>query len=48
MSGRFRIEAEGHEFVLGPGDMLEIHAGVVHNAEVIGSVTVVSLDASKG
>lgn len=37
--GRFRIGAEGHAFVLGPGDMLEIHAGVAHNAEVVGSGT---------
>ena len=47
VSGRFSIRVEGLEFVLGPGDMLEVPAGTVHSAEVMGSETVVSLDASK-
>ncbi len=47
VSGRLKIRAEGREFPLGPGDMLEIPAGTVHSAEVAGSETVVSLDATK-
>lgn len=44
--GRFMIRAEGREFMLGPGDMLEVPAGTIHSAEVVGDETVVSLDAS--
>lgn len=33
--------------VLEPGDMIEIPAGAEHSAEVVGSETVVSLDATK-
>jgi quercetin dioxygenase-like cupin family protein len=47
VSGRFRIRTEDGEFMLGPGDMFEMPAGTVHSAEVVGSETVVSLDASK-
>lgn len=47
LSGRFLIRAEGHEFILGPGDALHVPANTVHSAEVLGSETVVSLDASK-
>ena len=47
VSGRFRIRAEGCDFLLGPGDMLEVPTGTVHSGEVVGSETVVSLDASK-
>lgn len=47
VSGLLRIQAEDHEFLLGAGDMLDVPAGTVHSAEVIGSETVVSLDASK-
>jgi quercetin dioxygenase-like cupin family protein len=45
--GRFLIRAEGQEFLLGPGDMIEVPAGTRHSAEVIGAQTVISLDASK-
>src|SRR5262245_17761071 len=47
LRGRFLIRALGREFLLGPGDILEVPAGTVHSAEVIGSETVVSLDASR-
>jgi quercetin dioxygenase-like cupin family protein len=33
--------------VLEPGDMIEIPAGAVHSAEVVGTETVLSLDATK-
>lgn len=47
VKGRFLIRAKGREFLLGPGDALAVPAGTIHSAEVIGSETVVSLDASK-
>lgn len=47
LSGRFRIQAQGHEFVLGPGDMIAVPARTIHSAEVVGSEAVISLDASK-
>jgi quercetin dioxygenase-like cupin family protein len=45
--GRFIIRAQGREFMLGPGDTLEVPAGTIHSAEVVGDETVVSLDASR-
>jgi quercetin dioxygenase-like cupin family protein len=45
LSGKFKIETEGHIFVLEAGDMLAVPSGTVHNAKVIGSDPVVSLDA---
>jgi quercetin dioxygenase-like cupin family protein len=47
LRGRLKIEAEGKEVVLQPGDMIEIPAGTVHTAEVVGSEAVVSLDATR-
>jgi quercetin dioxygenase-like cupin family protein len=47
LSGQFLIRALGQEFLLGPGDMLEVPAGTLHSAEVIGDQVVISLDASK-
>jgi quercetin dioxygenase-like cupin family protein len=47
ISGRFKLIAAGQEFVLEAGDSLEIPAGTVHSAEVIGNEAVVSLDATK-
>lgn len=47
LKGKFRVVAEGSEFVLEPGDMLEIPAGTAHSAEVLGDEAVVSLDATK-
>jgi quercetin dioxygenase-like cupin family protein len=46
LSGRFKITAQGHEFILEAGDMVDVKAGVVHSAEVIGDKPVVSLDAT--
>ena len=47
LRGRLKIGAEGREFVLEPGDMIEIPAGTVHTAEVVGQEAVVSLDATR-
>ena len=47
LKGKFKIEASGKKFILGPGDMLYVPKGLVHNAEVLGDEDVVSLDASK-
>ena len=47
LSGRFRMIAAGREFILEAGDALEIPAGTVHSAEVIGNESVVSLDATR-
>ena len=47
LRGRLKIGAEGQEFILEPGDMIEIPAGTVHTAEVIGEEAVTSLDASR-
>jgi quercetin dioxygenase-like cupin family protein len=46
--GRLCIAWEGAEALLAAGDMIEIPASVRHSAEVVGSETVVSLDAAKG
>ena len=45
ISGTFLMRAEGQEFILKAGDMLEVPAGTVHYAEVLGNEPVVSLDA---
>ena len=45
VSGKFKIEVLGQFFLLEAGDMLAVPAGIVHNAKVIGSESVVSLDA---
>ena len=47
LRGRLKIAAEGKELVLGPGDMIEIPAGTVHSAEVVGDEDVASLDATR-
>jgi quercetin dioxygenase-like cupin family protein len=46
-SGHFRLRMQGEEHVLGPGDFLEVPAGTVHSAEVVGDEPVVSFDATK-
>jgi quercetin dioxygenase-like cupin family protein len=48
VSGRFRLATPEGEVVLEPGDFLYVPRGTVHHAEVVGSETVVSLDATKG
>ncbi len=47
LRGRLKIAWEGGAAILEPGDMIEIPAGVRHSAEVEGTETVVSLDATK-
>lgn len=47
LAGRFMLTAEGKAFVLEAGDMLFVPAGVVHSAKVVGSESVVSLDATR-
>jgi mannose-6-phosphate isomerase-like protein (cupin superfamily) len=48
VEGTLRIEIEGGEtFDLRPGDRLYVPAGARHRAEVVGSLTVVSLDGTR-
>jgi quercetin dioxygenase-like cupin family protein len=47
LAGELQIVAEGQEFLLRAGDTIEIPAGTVHNAKVIGEEEVVSLDATR-
>jgi quercetin dioxygenase-like cupin family protein len=48
LAGQFRMSMEGESVVLEAGDMLVVPRGVVHSAEVVGEVAVVSLDAVRG
>lgn len=45
VSGAFRLTLPEGSVVLGPGDALAVPAGTSHSAEVVGTRTVVSLDA---
>jgi quercetin dioxygenase-like cupin family protein len=47
LSGSFRIAMGDDSVVLKAGDFIHVPAGAVHSAEVIGSESVVSLDAIK-
>ena len=47
LSGRFRLVVRGHMKLLGPGEWIEIPRGTIHNATVVGTQPVVSLDAVK-
>lgn len=47
VSGRFRMTLKGRNVILEAGDCLLVPAGAVHSAEVVGSISVVSLDATK-
>jgi quercetin dioxygenase-like cupin family protein len=47
LSGKFKLVIEGKSFILEAGDMIEVKAGVIHSAEVIGNEPVVSLDATR-
>jgi quercetin dioxygenase-like cupin family protein len=47
LSGRFRLIVEGREVILEAGDSVAVPRGTVHSAEVVGSESVVSLDATK-
>ncbi len=46
-SGTFKLYMHGEEHVLGPGDFIEVPAGTVHSAEVVGEESVVSFDATR-
>ena len=48
LSGRFRITLGEGAVELQAGDWVEVHAGAVHSAEVLGEEPVVSLDAVRG
>lgn len=47
LSGEFLITTADGAVVLRPGDFIHVPHGSVHSAEVVGSETVVSLDAVK-
>ncbi|MFQ5724370.1 MAG: cupin domain-containing protein [Terriglobia bacterium] len=47
LEGRLRITSEGKEFILEPGDIIEIPAHTPHTADVVGSEAVVSFDATR-
>ncbi len=47
LKGKLRIKAAGKDYLLEAGDVLEIPAGTVHDAEVLGNESVVSLDATR-
>lgn len=47
LSGRFRLTIHDQSYTLTAGDCLAIPRGVIHNAEVVGNETVISLDAIK-
>ena len=47
LKGRLRIKAAGTDYILEPGDVIEIPAGTVHDAEVLDNEAVISLDATK-
>ena len=46
-SGTFKLSMQREEYVLGPGDFVEVPAGTEHSAEVIGDEPVVSFDATR-
>ncbi len=47
LEGRLRITSEGKEFILEPGDIIEIPAQTPHTADVVGKEAVVSFDATR-
>ena len=46
-SGQLKLVISGHEHLLGPGDWVEIPAGVSMTAEVVGDEPVLGLDATR-
>jgi mannose-6-phosphate isomerase-like protein (cupin superfamily) len=48
LAGRFRMTMQGREAVLQAGDCLAVPRGMLHSAEVVGDVPVISLDAVRG
>lgn len=47
-SGELKLVIGGHAHTLGPGDWIEIPAGVAISAEVLGDEPVLELDAVRG
>jgi quercetin dioxygenase-like cupin family protein len=47
LSGQLRLVIGGEARLLGPGDWVEVPAGVQLSAEVIGEEPVIALDASR-
>lgn len=45
LEGCMRIVVQEREYILEPGDWVAVPSGVLHSAEVVGDVSVVSLDA---
>ena len=45
LQGRFRIAMDGRSWILEPGDSIRVPRGRIHSAEVVGSETVISIDA---
>lgn len=46
--GQLRVVSAGRERMLGPGDWMEVPAGVAMSAEVVGDSPVLGLDATRG
>jgi mannose-6-phosphate isomerase-like protein (cupin superfamily) len=47
LQGVLRVTVGDETFDLGPGDRLYLPAGTRHSAQVVGGVTVVSLDGTR-
>ena len=47
ITGQFLMRMLGSEVVLGPGDQIDVPAGVVHYAAVVGDTPVQFVDASR-
>ena len=47
VAGRFRLIIGGHVVMLGAGEWVNVPAGVIHSAAVVGDEPVISLDAIK-
>jgi len=45
--GQLRVVSAGRERMLGPGDWMEVPAGVMMSAEVVGDSPVLGLDATR-
>jgi len=48
ISGRLKVVMQGKEVILEPGDILDIPAGIEHNAVVVDGTPVVVLEGEKG
>lgn len=48
ITGRLKVNMQGKEVILEPGDILDIPAGIDHNAAVVGSEPVTVLEGQKG